>query len=217
MTDTLPQCGVYIRISAESDPENTLQQIRQIAMVVNRSGYEKNMHVIEIASGSADKGHLATLVSLVKSLGIVSILRGPLELVIELGADGIILPDTAQIAKARASLGDEGIIGVGCDLGRPEAELISKQDVDYILFGDNKRQALPPLDLLLWWSAVTDISSVVGGPVTNDNTKPLVQSGVTFLDCTEYVLEHPKGILQAMSNILHAIDLAAQPAPSAIN
>lgn len=217
MNDSLPQSGVYIRISAESDPEKTLQQIRQIAMVINRSSYGKNMHVIEISFGNADKDQAAKLITLVKSLGIVVILRGPLELAKELAADGIILSDKAQIAQARELLGEDGIIGVGCDLGRPEAELILKENVDYVLFGDTNRQALPALDLLLWWSSVTEISSVAGGPVTNDDAKALVRTGATFLDCTDYVLQHPQGVLQAMSNMLYAIDLAAQPAPSSIN
>lgn len=217
MTESIPQTGVYIRISADSEPEQTLQKIRQIAMVVNRSSYDKNMHVIEIASGNASKEHVLTLINLVKSLGIVAILRGPLDIVTEIGADGILLSDLTQLAKAREVIGEEGIVGVSCDLGRSEAELIARQNVDYILFGDAKRQALPPPDLLLWWSSSTDISSVAGGPITNDNAKPLVQAGATFLDCTSYVLDHPKGVLQAMSNILHAIDLAAQPSPSSIN
>lgn len=208
MTQSLPASGLYFRVPAKVD-EHTLQAVRQFAFVVNRSNYERNMHVIEIDAANAAADQIALLVTIIQSQGIVAIIRGSAEIAKAVEADGVILTDATQYAPARTLLGQESIIGLSCNQGQSEAEALVKLRPDYIFFGDEPSPGLFVPSLLRWLSQYEDISSVSGGTVTNDNAAHLVQAGATFLDCSDYIWSHEKGVMQAISNMLYAIDLAS--------
>lgn len=215
MPNSIPPSGLYIRIAAQADLLETVKTLREIAFVLNRADYEKNMHVIEIEGDETNRENISQLTSLVQAQGLVAILQGPLALAKELGMDGVILPNLSSAAEARQALGNDGIIGVRCDFGRSEAEALIGQDIDYVLFGD--KISLPTAELIKWWSAASDISSVISASITNDYAGNYVRSGVTFIDSTDYILKNPQGLKQGTVNMIYAIDLAVKSAPAVLN
>jgi len=112
------------------------------------------------------------------------------------------------VSSARTALGDDAIVGLGCGLCRATAQRARDVAVDYVSFG--LPDALPPVDLVGWWATLTDTPALVRGPVDNDNAGVFVQAGASFLECGDYILAHPKGILQGTVNMLYAIELALE-------
>ena len=60
-----PLCGLYYRLNANDadarQHNDILRDMRQIAMVINRrSGYERNMFVIEIDAAAFSDAHIKT-------------------------------------------------------------------------------------------------------------------------------------------------------------
>ena len=207
--DTAPPCGLYLKLETSTPAEDALRFIRQIAFVINRSAYEQNMHIIEITpSGPADE-LIAGYVQLTQAQGLIAIVRGSAQLAHDLGADGVILTDASLIDEARRLLGDTKIIGLSCELGRAEAEAALKFDLDYVILADPA--------LISWWAAHSDDPCVATGNITNDTTAHYVRAGAGFIDASKYVWNHEKGIIQAVTDMLYAIDLAAESKKSALN
>ncbi len=216
--DSAPPCGLYIKVSAATSFQDNLTAIRQAAFVINRSSYDRNMHIIEIAAeDTADDEFTSGLVQLVQSQGLVAILRGPVELAKKYNADGVILADAGQIDLARRELGDEKIIGLSCQLGRSEVEAALGKGFDYIIIGDHARTGHSDPELISWWAGRTEDPCVAGGDITNDDAALYVRAGAAFVDCTGYLLNHEKGVTQATSNMLYAIELAAESKTAALH
>ena len=207
--DTAPPCGLYLKLAASMPTENALRFIRQAAFVINRSAYEQNMHAFEIDPSGAADDLTATLVQLIQAQGLVAILRSPAQLAQDLGADGVILTDASQIAEARRILGDEKIIGLSCELGRTEAEAALALDIDYVILADPA--------LIGWWAGQSEHPCVATGSITNDTTAHYVRAGAGFIECSNYVWTHEKGTIQAITDMLYAIDLAAESKKAALN
>lgn len=201
-------CGLYIRINADGEMDGNLTLLRQLAFVINRSAYEKNMHVIEITEGY-DQEKAGALVQLVKMEGMVAVVKGSAQRAADLDADGVLLDDAALIADARAVLGEEKIIGLVCRVDRAKARQAVDMKADYVVFG-LEGQALPPISLFQWWSVLTEMPAVACGPISNDDTAELVRAGASFLDATDYIKNQEKGVMQGTINMLYAIDLAME-------
>lgn len=201
-------CGLYIRIDTASEMDVNLTLMRQAAFVINRSEYEKNMHVIEITDNEG-KEEAAALVQLAKMEGMVAIVRGDYIRAAELDADGVLLEDAAKFEEARRGLGEDKIIGVICGIDKARAEHAMALKADYVAFGLHGH-ALPPVYLFEWWAVRTQIPALALGPVTNDDVGSFVRAGAGFLDATDYIKTQEKGVMQGTVNMLYAIDLAAE-------
>ena len=201
-----PPCGIYVRIDDYSDMTDVITKLRQMALVINRaSGYEKNMCVVELAFDKDATEQMKDLITIIQAEGMVAIITGGwLD-----GADGALLADHKVIEETRAALGEEAIIGLICQT-RAQGEIAIEKRVDY---------AVLPADpaMLGWWRSKTDKLSLASGKgITNSNCGNLARAGADLVDVTEYVFNHEKGVMQGTVNILHALDMAAQP-PGALN
>lgn len=209
-----PSCGLYLRIADDRPFEDAFRDMREAAFVINRSSYEKNLHVLEVGGDQVDADSTQRLRALVlggKQNGLVVIVRGNAGLAFAAEADGVLLDKADDITNAREVLGPDAIIGLRCGLSRQMAEKAIDQSVDYISFASGGRgDILPPESLIAWWSVKSEIPALVEGHLTNDDCGRYVRAGATFIEGTHYVWCHPQGIKQGTVDMLYAIDLASQ-------
>jgi thiamine monophosphate synthase len=206
-----PPCGLYLRIGPDPAMDKIMPALRQAAFVVNRSEYERNMHVIEVATGEGEAANKAVaLVQLAKMEGLTALMKASADEAAAAGADGVMLEHIEKVEEAREKLGKDAIIALACGISRAIAEQAKEQGVDCVQFGAPEASMLPSTDLFSWWSTLTAIPSIAAGPVTNDNAGAYVRAGASFLDASPYVWDNPKGVMQGTVNMLYAIDLAAE-------
>lgn len=204
-----PPCGIYVQINDFSNFLDLIGHVRQMALVVNRaSGYEKNMVVVELAYDEATAERLVDLIPIVKDQGFVTIVSDNFEAASK--ADGILLDDTADVAAAREALGTDAIIGVRCR-SRAEAEVAMLANVDYVVMNADPA-------LITWWSSRTDILCVARGKkaITASACGALTMAGAGFVDVSDYILKHKKGVMQGTVNVLNEIEQAAST-PKTVN
>ena len=207
-----PACGLYLRIADDKPFEAAFRDLRAAACVINRSSYEKNLHVLEVGGDALDVESIDRLRALVlggKQNGMVVVVRGHAGLAFAAEADGVLLEKADEIANAREVMGEDAIIGLRCGLSRQAADKASDLGVDYISFASGGA-VLPPETLLSWWRVKSEIPALVEGPITNDDCGRYVRAGATFVEATDYVWNHPQGVKQATIDMLYAIDLAVQ-------
>lgn len=201
-----PPCGIYIRIDEYADMQKHITALRQMAMVVNRaSGYEKNMHVIELRYAQKHEQEIQDLAALMQAEGFVTILSGhiPHNEGDLLGTDGVLLDTSADIKSVRIQIGEAPIIGLSCEGKSRNIEDIVTTDIDYIAFP-------PDAEKVLRWAAKSEIPVLVSGQLTNDTCGAFVRAGASFIESGNYIFSHAKGVMQGTINMLHAIDLASE-------
>ena len=209
-----PDCGLYIRINDDFVFEETVRKLQQLFFVPKKSAYKKNMHIVEFPGAADDSSRaeeIKGMIGFARHSGFVALIRGHAGHAGEWRADGVMLESSGDIPAIRAALGEEAIIGVECGVHRARAEDALAAGADCVAFSlpDGGGRALPPVDLVSWWATRSEIPSIVKGRMTNDDCGPFVQAGATFIDATTYIMDHPQGVMQAVSNMLYAIDLAA--------
>lgn len=213
MSKTLPPCGLYLRIEASPDLTQVVPSIRQATLVMNRSAYEQNMHIMEIDTSKVTMPEVVQgLIQLVKNEGVVALLRSNAQMALDLDADGVLTYTLDELKAARALLPEEKIVGLSCTFDRDLATQAIEAGADYVVFSDPKGIDIQAIPFFNWWSTMTDVPAVAQGGITNDNASTYVKAGVTFLDCSDYVWKHTEGIKQGVVNMLYAIDLAAEKA-----
>jgi thiamine-phosphate pyrophosphorylase len=113
------------------------------------------------------------------------------------GAAGVHLGrDDGDVAAARATLGDNAIIGVSCYDSLALAHAAASAGADYVAFGaffpsPTKPHAVrAPLDLLRQ-SATLGVPRVAIGGITPDNAPSLVEAGADFLAVISAVFAAP--------------------------
>lgn len=182
--------------------------------VNNGSDYAKNMHVVECTvakDASQDAIEKASaFVQVSKLAGFVAIVKGDVKYADMLDADGVLLVDLSDIKPAREKLGEDAIIGLSCGADKAKAEAALEQGVDYVTFGN--AITAPDIKLLAWWGTLTDKPAAVIGPITSTSTAGhYAMAGATFVDITSYIPTIKKGPVQAVVNMLDAVDMGASP------
>ncbi len=194
-----PPCGIYLQIDDLSNMLDAIGWVRKYAFTLNqRSGYEKNLSVIEVVYSADLEERVRDLMPIIKDNGLVPVVSGSFD---PHGADGILLSDVAGYAAAREALGGDAIIGVTCS-GKEDAEAAITAEADYVVL---------PADpaLIAWFTAQSDMLCVARGSKMNqDNCTSLALAGANLVDVSNYVLKHKDGIMQGAVNILHALEQA---------
>ncbi len=210
-----PACGLYVVVPAGFTAEDMIPKLRHLVFVANRSGYEKNMHIIEIAHEAAADDfaeRAGPVVAFGRGAGFVVVIRGKGQKAAlqaqTLQADGVLLDELEHMAEVRGFLGDEAIIGLRCGLSPERADEAKQAGADYVTFGYPDRSRLPPEEVVKLWAWAAETPVAVEGPLTNDDIDDYVKAGATFLDATHYIFGHAEGVMQGTVNMLYAIDLA---------
>lgn len=205
-----PPCGIYLRIDDFSNMLDVIGHIRKMAFAINRgSGYEKNMTIIELVLTGNNKEKIIDLVQIVKDQGIVCLIGGDTSALDMINADGLILKNANNIEQARQTLGEDAIIGLNGET-KSNAEKVKDADIDIIFL---------PADptLISWWQSQSEIICVAdGNGITASMCGALATAGASFVNVSEYVLTHPKDIMQGTVNVLDALNKSTAP-PQSLN
>lgn len=108
----------------------------------------------------------------------VAVLFDDADLTLKLRGDGVHLTDPALYAKARRTLGTDGIVGVACPLERHTAMEVGEAGADYVQFQPGMAE---DIELIAWWSEMMTIPSVIAGKFTPESAKAFIGAGADFL------------------------------------
>lgn len=209
-----PPCGLYMRISHDPDMEQWTPIISALSTAIkHRSGYTKNMHVLEIAldddfsRDAMEKA--AAFIQVAQLSGLVAILRGAPHVARDLDADGVIVETVKDVKAARAALGEDAIVGLACGHDEALPQQAAHAGADYVTLGTAQRAPAPAF---VTSASMTgdDMLCAAIGPITNDTAAHYVQAGAAFIDFTGYILGHGKGAMQGAVNALYAVQLALE-------
>jgi len=149
---------------------------------------------------------IAALLPITQAHNVPFILNDRPDLAAETGCDGVhVGQQDASYKDARASMGDERIVGVTCHDSRHLAMEAGERGADYVAFGaffpTTTKQALHQADveLLEIWSESILVPSVAIGGITINNCAPLVEAGADFLAIVSGVWNHPDGPARAVT------------------
>ncbi len=143
---------------------------------------------------------------------VAFLLNDRADLAAETGCDGVhIGQEDVAYEKARATVGDDAIVGVSCYDSRHLAVLAADKGADYVAFGafypttTKEAKGHPEPEILEWWSDMMVVPCVAIGGITPQNCAPLVYAGADFLAVVRGVWDHPGGPAQAVKDFTRAI------------
>ena len=139
------------------------------------------------------------------------------DLAAQTGADGVhVGQHDAACATARQVVGENAIVGVTCHNSRHLAMLAGDEGADYVAFGafypttTKQAKTQADLDLLAWWSEVTELPCVAIGGITVANCGRLVTAGADFIAVISAVWNHAEGPAAAVAAFNDAIARALE-------
>lgn len=110
------------------------------------------------------------------------ILLGDPALAVALGCDGAHLEFTDMpVKQARSTLGDDHILGIGCNYSRHDAMIAAEQGADYVAFGPYTATSdAEDLSALTWWQEMMETPCVA---ITDDAglSQSLYDTGADFV------------------------------------
>lgn len=208
-TKGAPDSGLYLVLPPNWTSPEFLKNLRDVFRAINASPFEKNAHVIELRLDEPPKTKdgleiVHAMAELTKSQGVVFIVANDIALAQAVGADGVVLDSIDDVAQARSVFGQDGIIGLRCGLSRRMASAALEAGVDYVSFYNDARGHIDP-SILQWWQLKTDNPCLVEARISANDCAFYVESGVDFIDGSDYVWNHPNGVMQAIVNMMDAI------------
>jgi thiamine-phosphate pyrophosphorylase len=114
------------------------------------------------------------------------------------GADGVHIPgDPAQVRELRDRLKSERAIGVGHIRTKDDAMTLGEAGVDYLLFGEPRRDgSLPSLESVVeraaWWAEIFETPCVAYAP-SIEAVEALASTNAEFVALGDAVWSHPDG------------------------
>lgn len=206
-----PSVGLYLKVGPALEMDMLTRDLKQVFFTINSSDYARNMHALEITGTQDDDPEFVekaqALCQYAVMNGIVPVYRGHPDMARAIGAEGVLLLDLAHISLAKELFGETGVIGYHCGIENEEAAAAYDAGVDFVCFGLGEGK-MPAADVLKFWTMLTDLPAVVEGNISNDYAAYYVEAGAGFIDSTDYIWSHPKGVMQGTVNMMHAIDLA---------
>lgn len=160
------------------------------------------------------------LLPICREHGAAFIINDRPDLAAKADADGVhIGHEDGTIAKARAILGPDRIIGATCHDSKHLAMDAGEQGADYVAFGAfypttsknpeyMKQWGTPAPDILAWWQEYMTLPVVAIGGITPANCAPLVKAGADFIAVIQAVWNHEKGPAKAVEAFNEAIGIA---------
>jgi thiamine-phosphate pyrophosphorylase len=151
----------------------------------------------------------------VQARDVAFIMNDRPDLAVAHGCDGAHVgqEDTPAVV-ARKVLG-ELTLGVSCLGSRDLAFEAGEAGADYVAFGaffpspSKDETARATVDILEWWSDLSELPSVAIGGITAENCGPLVRAGVDFLSVISAVWGHPEGPAAGVRAMNAAIAVAS--------
>lgn len=204
----VPEAGLYIRCETD-EAARLLPKLREIFLVMKRSAYTNNMHIIEVVLSGQEQSDIeaATLfVQVALSNGVVALVRGNADFAKASEADGVVVNTPQEIKAARDVLGPEALIAV-LDITNTEQAGVARTAGADLIGVKQTASGLFDLKLIALLSGDEAHPVLAQGYFTNDNVRDAVMMGASFIECADYLFNYDKGSMKAAVNILYAIDL----------
>lgn len=172
------------------------------------------------ASDAQIREAVQALLPICRAREVAFILNDRVDLVAELGCDGVHLgQEDMPLKQARAQLGEDKVIGISCHDSSHLAMEAGDNGADYIAFGayfptQSKapeklaKYGTPSVDMLEWWATYTVVPCVAIGGMTPQNCAPMVAAGADFIAAITSIWQHPKGAAEAVREFNQAIKRA---------
>ena len=175
--------AVLLRL-APADDRTLVNRIKEIAPLAQARG------AAIVVADSGPESDLAALVT-----------RG--------GADGAHTDNPVRLRSLGERLKDGRNVGAGGLKTKHDAMVAGELGVDYVLFGEPRRDgSLPDLDLVLeragWWAEIFQIPCVAYAPRLAD-LPAIAATGAEFVALGEIVWSHPDGPAAALAQVRAAL------------
>ena len=147
------------------------------------------------AEGDA-RGILARLVEIAAGGGAALLVDNDPRLAARVGADGAHVSDgEAALREALASLKPERIVGAGLLRTRDEAMNAGEAGVDYVMFGEPRRDGFTPpsdetIERVAWWAEIFE-PPCVGYAAALEDIAPLADASADFVALGEAIWNAP--------------------------
>lgn len=166
----------------------------------------------EGASEDALKRAVAALAPVCQARDVALLIADYYRLVPETALDGVhFTSGRGAIREARALLGPDKIIGVGCGASRHQGLTAGELGADYVSFGPVaapealRTGALAEPELFAWWQSMIELPVVAEGGMTPEIAGELVGSA-DFVLADRSVWAHPEGPAAGARAYAAAID-----------
>ncbi len=135
-----------------------------------------------------DRDTAKALIEDCQAAGIAALIAEDSELAKSLGADGVHLTCSEDIAarheNARKSLGPTATVGVLSDMTRHTAMVAGETGADYLAFDLRPGAAPEGLDFVAWWAEIFEIPAVAFIGFDADRAGQAITAGAEFLALT---------------------------------
>jgi len=180
MADVKPRCRLYLQLPGQPAAKLEAQLTQALAKA------DVACVLLGDDLGASDEHRVSRLIDLVQATGAACLIENDVELAERLGADGVHLgADLEAYRTARALLGPEASIGIGCGLTRHEAMLLAELGADYVGFGPASPSDIDGIDqcaeLIAWWAEIFVIPCVAFNIDATDAALKLAELGADFI------------------------------------
>ncbi len=135
-----------------------------------------------------DRDSAKALISDCQAAGIAALIAEDSELAKSLGADGVHLTCSEDLAarqeNARTSLGPTATVGVLSDMTRHTAMVAGEAGADYLAFDLRPDAAANGLDFVAWWAEIFEIPAVAFIGFDVERAREAATAGAEFLALT---------------------------------
>ncbi len=177
--DAKSSCRLYLQIPAQ--PSVSLEAELGEAL----SGADIGCVLLRAGPQPIEEGSARELVGLVQGSGVACLVEEDANLAARLGADGVhILADAEAYASARALLGKDASIGVGCGANRHDAMRLAELGADYVALGSGRGSRLPVdqcVALIAWWSEIFVVPCIAWDVEQPEDAAKLAEAGADFI------------------------------------
>lgn len=183
MNPRWPRRGLY---AITPDEHDTRRLLERVAGVLD-GGARVLQYRNKTATGALRREQAAALLTLCHARGVPLIVNDDWALARDVGADGAHLGrDDGDVARARAALGADAVLGVSCYDRAERAVDAAAAGADYVAFGAFFPSLTKPLAAraqpsLLHGAAALPVLRVAIGGITPDNARALVDAGADLI------------------------------------
>jgi thiamine-phosphate pyrophosphorylase len=207
-----PNARLYLMTPLTDDAEGFAPRLAEAcaagdvaAVLIRLAGADERTLVnrVKALAPAAQERGAAALVSVdgEADLGAIAV-RG--------GADGVhVTNDLNQVRMLRERFKADRAIGVGGLRSKDDAMAIGEAGVDYLLFGEPRRDGgVPPLDAVIeraaWWAEIFETPCVAFAP-SLEAVAQLAATGAEFVALGDAVWTHPQGSTAAVRTAQDAL------------
>jgi thiamine-phosphate pyrophosphorylase len=178
-----------------------------------------SMLILPQTGGTLDAATARPLIEAAQRKDVAALIADDAQLARTLGADGVHLSPTKDLAGAyalaRGILGRVGIVGVDAGISRHDAMTLAEDGADYLAFGaplhlnDRAKARARRHELIAWWAEIFQAPCVAFDVETREETEALSQAGVDFVAIRLPVGATPAATREFVAGIAAALGVRA--------